>query len=160
MVASVTSGADEPMTFWTSDPNGVLSVGPGVYNGMWHTPYDSFCVIGMEDELGGTYASGDLLSGTFGWSGGYGTPESPGWVVNDGGYLRTGGAYGNAVAIGQVTITTGETFGFRGWMMGHAFDAYGSFVSYDAWIEISNVPGPGGLVLLGMAGLYRRRRRV
>ena len=158
-VNSVGSGPDAPMTFWTDDANGVLAAGPPTYTGTWHTAFDSFAVIGMSDPYGGTATSGDLLAGTSGWTGGTGTPTAPGWVVSNGGYFRGGGAYGTAVEIGQVTLAPEAVFQLIALLSYTELNPDGSQTGYSVWIDINNIPAPGALAMLGLAGLARRRRR-
>ena len=155
------SGASQALTFWTDDEAGIRPMGVaglGYYIQFVAQDYESWATIGYYN---GTTVSGDDENGfsqaTGNFTGGYGTPEAPGWVMSNGGWQRAGGAQGTAVMFGRIVVADGSYWGLEFQLDGNTFDGDGVVQEF---LSLTNViPAPGALALLGLAGLARRRRR-
>ena len=130
------------------------NINPALYGPFPSLVYDSWVTIGLEDMTGnnlntigidfGAFASGGAISTTDGsW---FTTPDDAQSYAGD----------DNRVLIGQFTVDVGAFVDATMNLQGKYGDQGGDQVTWNAtWI----VPAPGGLVLLGMAGLAGRRRR-
>ena len=123
----------------------------------WAQPGDSWVTIGEGDANGGeTQFSPGFLEGQ---------GDAFGALISGDGFLQAdnGGYFdsnpstsveGTSILVAQFTFAEGTTWTYTGTS---DFNAGGTDLT-NAAFSVSNIPAPGALALLGLAGLGRRRR--
>ncbi|MDP7029740.1 MAG: hypothetical protein QF733_05915 [Phycisphaerales bacterium] len=118
--------------------------------------WDSYVTVGSLYANGYPFASNELKTIGIDFSnfeaGGNLTTNNGSWFVTP--VDPQGGELGGMVLIGQFTVATGASV--EGYVSLQGKDANGE--TYQA-LNVSWVPAPGALALLGVAGLAGRRRR-
>ncbi len=116
-------------------------------------------LIGGDVSISGytEYTIAAATAGNFEFDWSYYSINSPGYdaggYIVGGTYYQLDDGYGPGSGSVSVAVTAGETIGF------YAFTSDGAFGPGEFTVTNFDVPAPGVLALLGLAGLASRRRR-